>query len=76
MESRKLMEMVLKEGLIIKVVLSALKVQRSLFTSNQISFEEWTSETREIVNAASVLGVSREVIEALLKATGPGSTII
>tara|TARA_Y100000114_G_scaffold156058_1_gene181882 strand:- start:2942 stop:3172 length:231 start_codon:yes stop_codon:yes gene_type:complete len=76
MESRKLMEMVLKEGLIIKVVLSALKVQRSLFTSNQISFEEWTSETREIVNAASVLGVSREVIEALLKATDPRSTII
>ena len=68
MESRKLMEMVLNEGLIVEAILGALKVQRSLFMSNQISFEEWTGETREIVNAASALGVSRETIESSLKA--------
>lgn len=65
MESRELMDLVSNRGLIVKALLGALEHQRSLLSSNQISFAEWESETQDIVDASSVFGVSEELLSRI-----------
>ena len=54
--------------MMVQLLLSEASTNRELFMSKKITFEQFMKETRSLVEAAREVGVSREMIEALLKA--------